>query len=102
MGAGDQAEGEATEGSADGAQLSRLRAGIDQLDDQILALIEARAQLVSQAWLLKSRRGWPTRDAGREHEILQRLRARAETIPPAAVDAIFERIVGLSAPQPTR
>lgn len=53
--------------------LKALRAQVDELDRSLLALLEARVALSRGLGALKLAQGLPTRDIGREEEVLSRL-----------------------------
>jgi chorismate mutase-like protein len=80
-------------GSGCGASLSDLREQIDSLNDQILALVQQRAEIVLEIARLKREQGLEGHDPQREEEMLRRL--TAATMGPfgsAEIRAIFRAI----------
>ncbi|HEV2852843.1 MAG TPA: chorismate mutase [Thermoanaerobaculia bacterium] len=73
--------------------MSDLREQIDSLNDQILALVQQRAEIVLEIARLKREQGLEGHDPQREEEMLQRL-TEAATGPfgPAEVRAVFRAI----------
>lgn len=74
--------------------LSELRAQIDALDDELMALLRQRAELTSQAGKVKMQhqvRNFSRPE--REAEILRRLSPHGGILPPAAVIAIYREII---------
>ena len=61
------------------ATIDRLRAGIDEVDDAIVALLARRAALVGELWEAKLAAGVGVRDPEREAAVFARLRAAAAT-----------------------
>jgi chorismate mutase/prephenate dehydratase len=55
--------------------LAELRRQIDAIDEQVLALLNRRMEIVREIGLLKSASRGPVLDAAREREVLERLRA---------------------------
>lgn len=76
--------------------LDELRQAIDDTDAQILALLQARARLVAQAWTIKAELGMPERDTDRERAILARLHAlnAGSGLDPTVVEAVFAEVIG--------
>lgn len=58
------------------AHLEAIRSRLDALDDELLAVLEARGRLVQSLWEWKDREGLPRTDAAREHAVVERLVAR--------------------------
>jgi len=77
--------------------LEELRGRIDVIDDQLVALLNARAASVIEIGRLKRERGLPVYQPEREQEVLGRTRALTARLGgPLAEDAIgrlFERII---------
>ena len=71
--------------------IQRLRADIDRLDDELLALIQRRAALAKKIGELKE--GTPVYRPEREAEILQRLSAQKGVLPGERVVAVFREII---------
>lgn len=76
------------------APLSDLRQIINGIDDQIVDLLERRAELMEDVLRAKlhDSRGW-VRDPLREHEVLDRLVRRNGRFPAAAMRAIFREVM---------
>ena len=55
------------------AELSALRDRVDAIDTQLLALLNARAAVVRDIYMLKDRQGVPRFNQARTEAILQRL-----------------------------
>jgi chorismate mutase/prephenate dehydratase len=96
----------AAKGSAPGAApIERLRAGIDQVDDRILKLLNRRARLAIQIGHHKSGRGHSTYAPEREKRIFARLtRANGGPLRAEHVVAIFREVISscLALEQPLR
>ena len=71
--------------------IQKLRAEIDRLDDELLALIQRRAELARQIGGLKH--GAPVYRPEREAEILQRVAATKGVLPGERVIAVFREII---------
>jgi chorismate mutase len=56
--------------------VAEYRARISAADDDILAALNHRLQLVSELHVHKRRQGYPLFDGGREHEVVERAIAR--------------------------
>lgn len=77
--------------------LPECRAEIDALDDQILALLLRRMETSRQVGRIKAEAGLPVLQAGREHELVDRLAQRAGgAIDPVDLRAIWEAILASS------
>jgi chorismate mutase len=61
--------------ASDDPQVREFRAQITAADDQILAALNRRVELVAALHALKRERGYPLRDAGREESMLAEMRA---------------------------
>ena len=59
------------------AELSALRASIDNLDMALVCLLAERFKVTQQVGVLKAPRGLPAADPGREREQIDRLRRLA-------------------------
>ena len=68
-------------------ELEALRAQIDQIDRELLALFCQRMAVVAQVGRYKKEQGLPVRNQGREDEILARAR---DQVPAAMGDAACE------------
>jgi chorismate mutase / prephenate dehydratase len=76
------------------AGLGTLREQIDRLDDQILALLDRRAEVVQQVGEVKRRRRETFHVPGRERAVLERLSAAANgAFPREAVRPVFREIM---------
>ena len=77
-------------------ELDRLRAAIDAVDDELLALIEKRAALAAEVGAHKAHQGdGPYYVPSREANIIRRLLAASSgRIPEAALHGIFREIIG--------
>ena len=54
-------------------QLAELRNRIDELDEQIVKLLNARAQIVLDIKELKRKKGLPIHDGQREEEVFEKI-----------------------------
>jgi chorismate mutase len=77
-------------------EIEALRRRIEAVDDAILGLLAARAELVSELWTHKRAAGVDVHDPEREEIVFARLRVAAATsgLDPEAVDEVFRSIVG--------
>jgi chorismate mutase / prephenate dehydratase len=84
-----------SEGKSSGPdELAALRGAIDGIDDQILALLDRRAEVVKAVGDLKRRRAETFHVPGRERAVLQRLTAAARgAFPREAVRPVFREIM---------
>ena len=76
------------------AKIEEYRARIDALDDDLIRLLNQRAQLAVEVGGLKRRAGTPLRDAEREHQVL--IRTRLGNLGPLndeAINRIFQCII---------
>lgn len=79
--------------SGSGASLPELRERIDSLNDQILSLVQQRAEIVLEIARLKREQGLEGHDPQREEEMLRRLTSAATgPFGPAEIRAIFRAI----------
>ncbi len=76
-------------------ELQRLRAEIDRVDAELLALFLKRMRLAGEIGARKAENGLPTRDERREEEILARVRERAGENGKAA-EELFRCLMALS------
>ena len=60
------------------AELSALRASIDNLDMALVCLLAERFKVTKEVGVLKATRGLPPADPGREREQIDRLRRLAD------------------------
>ena len=79
--------------------LPALRAEIDAIDAQLLALLGQRARLVADAWAWKAAHGVEPLDPGREAEILVRLQSlgAAQGLDPADVARVWAAMLRVRA-----
>jgi chorismate mutase/prephenate dehydratase len=78
----------------DSISLDTLRREIDALDDDILSLLERRADLAERIAAAKRDRDLATYDPERERAVLQRLEARgAGRFPPESIRAVYREIM---------
>lgn len=76
--------------------LNDYRNTLDDIDTQLLALFQARMDTVRQIAAYKKRHRLPVLSAGREQEILDRVRtASGDTLAPYAV-SLFETLLSVS------
>jgi chorismate mutase/prephenate dehydratase len=88
---GAEAEAEA---AAVSEELARLRDAIDAVDLEILASLNLRAQLVKQVGEEKRTRQAPVYVAGRERDLIARLKDRNEgPFPSTAIGHVFREII---------
>lgn len=74
--------------------LSAPRQRISSIDDQIVRLLNERAQVVRQVGLIKNQFHAPASAPGREQQVLQRVAAQAQApLTPIAVQAIYKTIL---------
>ena len=78
------------------SELARLRARIEALDDQLVDLLAARADLVGEIWAHKEAAGVPRLDQVREAAEIERMAERAldRGLDPDGVREVAERVVG--------
>ena len=80
-------------GAGRGQTLSEHRTRIDDLDRQIVALLNERAEVVKQVGRLKREAGQPVGAPSREKEVLHNVMAGARGLPADSVRRIYERIL---------
>lgn len=75
--------------------LDELRRQLDQMDQQLLQIIAARQNTSREIARVKRATGFPTRDYGREREVLLGARERAETlgIPPDVAETVMRLLI---------
>ena len=92
--------GKKSRSSVSGASLQRLRSKIDQIDDELLALLGERYRVVSEVQRAKQRQGGVVFQPERERAQLTRLRQRNEEagrpLASEALEAIFREILSAS------
>lgn len=77
-------------------ELERLRGAIDRVDAELLRLFAERMRLVEQIGARKTEQGIAVRDAGREAEILARVREQAGAALADEAEALFRELLALS------
>lgn len=77
------------------SELNNIRRQLNQIDGQLLALLEARAELIKQVTEIKKRKGLPIRDKEREEEIIQSKASKTE-LPEEFVRQIYQAIIDAS------
>lgn len=84
-------------GTAD-AELARIRARIDDLDDRLVELIAERSRLATETLAVKDRGGLPRTDVRREAQVVARAarQARARGLDGELVRDVFWRLIELS------
>jgi chorismate mutase len=74
--------------------LNSSRQRIDSIDDQIVNLLNQRAQVVREVGLIKKQYHAPVSAPGREEQVLRRAAAKAEApLTAASVEAIYKTIL---------
>ena len=78
-------------------QIATLRKKVDELDLQILGLLGERAQVCRNIGSLKKQNGIQIRDASRENQVYQRVKAKAVEfhIDPQQLEAVYREIVNM-------
>jgi chorismate mutase/prephenate dehydratase len=75
-------------------RLDQLRLNVDRLDDQILDVLNERAEIVKKIGRVKAERGADVVAASRERQILERLAAtNTGPLPREAVEDIFNTVI---------
>jgi chorismate mutase len=74
--------------------LNGPRQRINSLDDQIVMLLNQRAQVVREVGLIKKQFHAPASAPGREEQVLRRVAGAAQTpLTPRAIEAIYKTIL---------
>jgi chorismate mutase / prephenate dehydratase len=81
-------------GTTHGSSLDRLRLEIDEVDDRIVALLDARARLALGVARLKQQEKLAIHDPDRERRVLDRLALRAESFPEESIRAVYREVIG--------
>jgi isochorismate pyruvate lyase len=78
--------------------MAELRAEIDRLDGELVALFAARAAYIDRAGVLKADLGLPARITSRVEEVVANVRAHAVTqgLPPELVEKLWRRLIDWS------
>lgn len=74
--------------------ISHWRKDIDELEDQIIALLNKRASYAVQIGKIKQKQGIPVLDATREKEILERVASKTKgPLSSNSIQTIFKTIM---------
>lgn len=74
--------------------IKELREKIDAIDDQVLELLNKRAEIVLKVRYIKTKKGVPRLDPDRERELKDRLMAANKgPLPDDAIKRIYENIL---------
>ncbi|MEI7893046.1 MAG: prephenate dehydratase [Myxococcales bacterium] len=84
--------------------LDDARKQIDSIDDQILTLLDQRADVVSDVRRAKQAEHAPSYDPERERQLLDRLAARAGRFPKEAIRSVYREVMSacLALQEPTK
>jgi chorismate mutase len=76
-------------------QLATCRQQIDSIDQRLVQLIQARAQVVRRVGAIKQEAHLPVTDSGREQVVIQKAETLAKDgpLPPEAVGRIYQKLV---------
>jgi chorismate mutase / prephenate dehydratase len=86
-----------TQQDAGGDALQALRRGLDEIDDQIVALLARRAELSRRVWAAKQNDQTAVYKPARVAEIIARVtRLGAGALPPEHIEAIYREILSSS------
>ena len=77
-------------------ELNELRRQINQLDNQLLSLLEARFEIVKKVGNLKKNKGIPIRDLEREKEIIES-KCQKSDLPEYFIKQMYQLIIDTSA-----
>lgn len=75
--------------------LEDLREKIDKIDDEIVALLESRVQIVKEIGELKNKLNIDVYNPQREREILKRLQSKS-SLTPHQIETIYQSIFTLT------
>jgi isochorismate pyruvate lyase len=78
--------------------MADIRAGIDQLDEQLVRLFAERAGYIDRASEIKAEVDLPARIEGRVEEVVRNVRRHADTygLPPDLVEKLWRRLIDWS------
>ena len=78
-------------------ELKELRRKIDRVDEQILLLLSERAKICRDTGAAKKKQGTPIRDADRENQVYQQIKAKAARLglDSIQVEAVYREIVNM-------
>ncbi|NRA99559.1 MAG: chorismate mutase [Rhodobacteraceae bacterium] len=82
----------------DCVDMADIRAGIDQIDDDLVRLFAERAKYIDRAAEIKAEIDLPARITPRVEEVVTNVRAHAETygLPPDLVEKLWRRLIDWS------
>ena len=72
--------------------LEKFRKKIDSLDKEIIELLNARSEIGTKIWKVKSKGGRPVYDPKREAEIIKKLKKLNKRLPAKSIEAIFKEV----------
>jgi chorismate mutase len=77
--------------------IAKLRAKINEIDDQILLALSDRVQVCKAIGTAKKKQGMPVRDVSRENEVYQRLKEKSKKLGlnEAQIEALYREIVNM-------
>jgi histidinol-phosphate aminotransferase len=78
-------------------ELRNLRSQIDGIDDEIVRLLHARAEVVTRLFKVKHDQDAPFANPERERFVLDHVTRKAGAFPPAAMRALYRELLRLSA-----
>ena len=83
---------------ADCTSMAEVRAGIDAVDADLVALLVRRAAYIDRAAVLKGPLGLPARIAARVEEVVAKVRAQAaaQGLDPDLAEALWRRLIAWS------
>lgn len=83
---------------AECATMADIRAEIDRVDEELVALFAARAAYIDRAGEIKAEIGWPARITSRVEEVVSNVRGHAVTygLPPELVEKLWRRLIDWS------
>ena len=75
------------------SSLEDLRKQLDSIDDQIISLLNERAEVADSVRAIKQRDGLDVYDQDREEQILARVKNKALNFPSQHLEEIFKKIL---------
>ncbi|PZR00550.1 MAG: chorismate mutase [Cereibacter sphaeroides] len=83
---------------AECATMADIRAEIDRVDEELVALFAARAAYIDRAGEIKAEIGLPARITSRVEEVVGNVRGHAVTygLPPELVEKLWRRLIDWS------
>ncbi len=76
--------------------LQEIRRELDQIDNQMAALLEQRMKTVARVAAYKKEKGQPVLDSAREEQIIARLSEQVETDFVPCVEAVYKKLFEVS------